>query len=177
MFWNETPISYFFSIHGDFQEQPSHLYGKFWSCAYHTRYLIAAQTVFFIQTAIFVLQCKNHAFDNQNHTSPQKVFVVSSRLFSISASYCANKCTCCISSHSLVKYTGCRTSCNFECCIVVLWKIIFLWILPEVSLVKIAVRSSWRTCNFWFLFYPFYFWNNTCAFFSKKSTSEAVSMW
>jgi hypothetical protein len=48
MFWNETPITVFrtFSImHGDFWEHPSHLQGKFWSCADHTRHLIPAQTV------------------------------------------------------------------------------------------------------------------------------------
>jgi len=123
---------------------------------------------------ILVLQCKNHAFENQDHTSQLKFFAVSLRLFSSSACYCAYKCTCCIGSHSLVNYTECRTSCNFEHCIVVLWKITFLSVLAEVSCVKIAVRSSWRKCTFWFLFDPLYFWNITSAFFLKKSLHQKL---
>ena len=36
---------------------------------------------------ILVLQCKNHAFENQDHTSQIKLFAVSVHLFSSSACY------------------------------------------------------------------------------------------
>jgi len=108
-------------MHGNFREHPSHLKRKFWSFADHTRHLNSSTNsliVSFRQTTILVLQCKNHAFENRDHTSQPKFFAVSLHLFSISACYCAYNCTCCIGSHSLVKYTGCRTSCKFEHCIV-----------------------------------------------------------
>ena len=129
------------------------------------------------RATILMLQCKKSRIWRPGPHVPTKVFGVSLHLFSSSARFGAHDCTCCIGSHSLVKYTRCRASCNFEHCIVVLWKITFLSILPEVSHVKIAVRSSWRKCTFWFLFFPLYFWNIICAFFLKESTSEAVSMW
>jgi hypothetical protein len=129
MFWDETPPPLLYFVHFQyawwFFGTPLSLIRKILVLLRSHQAFVSSTNsliVSFRQMTILVLQCKNHAFENQDHTSQPKLFAVSLHLFSNSACYCAYNCTCCIGSHSLVKYTGCRTSCKFEHCIVVFMK-------------------------------------------------------